>query len=58
MLIQRVCLEVQREILPRFGFEGTRRGVFASGVCCAKSPNLVAEFPAIGEHFLVETESS
>jgi len=31
---QEVCMEVQRHILPQFGFEGSRRGVFASGVSC------------------------
>lgn len=35
---QTVCMEVQSVILPRYGFEGSRRGVFASGVCCNCSP--------------------
>jgi len=31
---QRVCLEVQSVVLPKYGFEGSRRGVWASGKAC------------------------
>lgn len=31
---QEVSMEVQRHILPQYGFEGSRRGVFASGISC------------------------
>lgn len=34
---QSVSLEVQCRILPEFGFEGNRKGVFASGVSCCSS---------------------
>lgn len=31
---QRVCLEIQSQVLPKYGFKGTRQGVWASGKSC------------------------
>uniref|UniRef100_A0A7S2NHI8 N-acetyltransferase domain-containing protein n=1 Tax=Alexandrium andersonii TaxID=327968 RepID=A0A7S2NHI8_9DINO len=32
---QKVCLEVQSQVLPKYGFYGTRQGVWASGKACS-----------------------
>jgi len=32
---QKVCLEIQAGVFPRYGYEPTRRGVWASGMCCS-----------------------
>lgn len=37
---QHVCLTIQRDVLPQFGFEGTRAGVFASGLSCNTSRDI------------------
>mmetsp|Transcript_9982 Transcript_9982/g.23523 ORF Transcript_9982/g.23523 Transcript_9982/m.23523 type:complete len:350 (+) Transcript_9982:134-1183(+) len=34
---QEVCMEIQRVILPQYGFEGSRKGVYASGISCNHS---------------------